>query len=393
MTKSLDNKYSDVMFENITKIYYKYLFTKEHFDIYFFMKNLKLNDLFLEMLTNHLYHIIPEKNKNILLKKISEVQILDDIRTSILEIFNMFSRNFEQNDEFEDLPFMLEQFDCESKTSDLFFNSLKYDSQNIYIENYLRVADRDVNEPIQNIVSNRDYSLKNVCKISDFLTYLETDPTLSSLALVPRMARGDRDRDEDFGGGSFSDPTDDRNDTAPSSGDLININKLSPFKSITLGVRIIYLADNENIGNGLNINTLNQNEFFKKEKCWALSGRANSNQLRNSIMKFPLEIVRSESENLIELYGEELVKKIRNTISYNELNKKLLSSLITDNSYKNFFGQIVPTKLISIMNYGHFKKISRMMRETIEKNGVFRNMDEDLFKLVNQFIEYKDFSK
>lgn len=386
MTKSLDNIYADTMFENLSNIYYKYLFTKEHFDVYFFMKDLKINNFLLEILSQKLFNSIPEKNKIILFKKFDKDRILNNIRNSIIEIFEMFSTKFETSDIFEDLPFTLDQFDCELRNNNIFFSFQKYNNHDLYIENYLRVVDKDINDSVQNIVSNRDDSLKNVCKISNFLTYLETDPTLASLDLVPRRIELDLEprEDEDIPeNGNFSSGNSER----------ININRLSPFKSIVQGVRIIYLINDPNIINNVNLNVLKQNEMYKKEKCWVLFGRTNAQQEQNSITKFPFEIARSESVNLIDLYGPDIIKKIRNTVSYNELNKKLLGSLITNNSYKNFFEQIVPTKFISIMNYAHFKKMSRMIKETIEKNNVFGEMDKELFKLMNQFLDYKEFAR
>lgn len=391
MTNTLDGIYSDVMLESLSKIYYKYVFTKEHFDVYFFMREVKLNNITLEVFSQQLYSLIPEKNINILLKKQNKDQIMTNIRSAIQEIFDMFSSSFSTRDEFEDLPFILEQFDCESRSENVFFDTERYNSENLYIEKYLRVVDKDVNTEIQRIVSSRDGSLKNVCKVSDFINYLETDQTLNSLVLVPRSFNQDSDS-------SGFDPGEGVDDTLPinpgtNTADLININKLSPFSSITQGVRLIYLANEQDISNNINISSLRQNSFFQKEKCWALFGRTNANQQQNSIVKYPFEIARSESVNLIELYQENLVKKIKNTISYNDLNRKLLESLIINNNYKHFFEQIIPLKLINIMNYAHFKKMSRMMRETIEKNNVFGNMDSELFKLINQFIEYKEFVK
>ncbi len=351
MTKQLDQQYADTMFEQISKIYYKSLFLKNNFDVYFSIKNFKINDLLLNLLTQNVYQSIEQDKLEVLLRKYEETKIINDIKISLKEIFDYFNSKFESTDEFLDLPYILDKFPCERKSTEILFQFDRY-KNDLYIEQYLRVVDNNTNPAI----SLRDYTTKNVCRKTDFVSFLENDTEIQSLT-----------------------------------------NIYSPFTSIKQGIRLVYLVKNEEMTNNLNIDVLKQNSFYKEEKCWFLQGRNSAQQQQNSIVHFPLEVCRAETTNFLTMYGNQTLQKLKNTQLNNQINKELLESLISNNDYKKFFKNIVPTQLINIAHYAYFKKLSQMFRDVIKGNNLFTSnntdIDEEIFKIMNDLLNYKEFVK
>lgn len=343
MVKTLDVKYTEIMIDKLLNIYYKSLFFKEHFDIHHNLKNIKLNDLLLNFLSRKLMNSISLNNLNMILTRYTNTQILQNIKTSIKQIFDQFNNVFSSEEYFLDLKSICNIYDTEIGCYNVNFNKNKFKQDfPFYIEKYIRIEDYD------SLISEREQIYKNVVNINSFLSYIETDPLFSYMTMDQ---------------------------------------KISAFKSIKYGVRIIYYQNDIISSQNININQLRQNELYLKEKCWILFGGE-----ENSVINFPLEVCREESNNLLNVFRDNIFEKINNQEIIDNIIQELLNSLIINKDYKHFFTNVVPFQLINLMNYAEFKKISQLFKDIYEKNSFF-SIDESIFKLIKETMNYKELVK
>lgn len=349
---NLTEKYVTVMFDEISNVYFKSLFVEEHFNIYFYLKNLKINSLLLSFLSEKLYSSIPNKNLELLLLRNDIAGLKSKISVSINEIFDSFKEKFDVSDLYKDLPYVVNQYDCEISNINVnFFEGQKYDNQ-FYIEKYLRIEVND--EAVYDQIFRNSVVYKNVVNKKSFLQ------TLS--------------------------------DNSSAIYSLSGQQRLELFKSIKQGIRLVYLNKNSSIGNNLNINLLKQNDTYQKEKMWALFGRNSTINESNSIVNFPMEIAKVESYNLMDHYTDVFNALTLPEID-NETNQYLIDNLINNSDYQKFFTKIIPIELISLMNYVSFKKRSELFKDVMKENSLFINTPNSIFKLLKELINYKEFVK
>ena len=347
--ESLDQKYSNVMTEKLLKIYYKSLFFKEHFDIHYFLKNIKLDDNFLDFLSQKLFLSIPKEYSDIIIQKYTYLNVLNEIKESIKEIFKTFSDSgFELNDYYHNIGKFLKQYDCQQSTFGNRFDQSDKFSNMFYIEKYFRVEDYE-----NSTISSRSDIYKNVCNRTAFENYIKTDALFLS---IPESER------------------------------------FNQFKSIKQGVRIIYLLKDVNLQN-IELDNLKSEQIAIQEKLWCLFGRNNTNQEENSVIKFPYEVCREETINLLNDYDENPEQSFSSEELFNINNRELLSSLINNSDYIKFYEKIIPIKFINLMLYGEFKSVSILLKEVTLKNNLFSSLERLIFNNIRNLINYKELIK
>lgn len=347
--ESLDQKYSNVMTEKLLKIYYKSLFFKEHFDIHYFLKNIKLDDNFLDFLSQKLFLSIPKESSDIIVQKYTYINILNDIKESVKEIFKTFNDSgFELNDYYHNIGKFLKQYDCQQSTFGNLFNRDDKFSNMFYIEKYFRVEDYE-----NSVISSRSEIYKNVCNKTTFRHYINTDALFLS---IPEQER------------------------------------FNQFKSIKQGIRIIYLLKDVDLQN-IEKDQLKSEQVAIREKMWCLFGRNTTSQEENSVIKFPYEVCKEETINLLGDYDENPTQNFSNDELFNINNRELLSSLINNSDYIKFYEKIIPIKFINLMLYGEFKSVSILLKEVALKNNLFSSLENLIFNNIKNLINYKELVK